>query len=188
MELGIFLAQQTIHFLQSILLGAAFGLLYDGFRITRIAVPTPRGVVFAEDVLFFMACAILSFFFLMSTLDGQLRLFLFVGIGLGALLYSLTLSVVVMKVSRVIIKMVKAVLNMLMGLIFRPIYRLVYWMCRQLLRPARFLARFSKKTYQRCKYRLKVRRKVLYNQLRSILVPKDVKKRKSAHGSQKNKP
>jgi spore cortex biosynthesis protein YabQ len=188
LELGIYLAEQTLHFLQSILLGAVFGLLYDAFRITRIAVKTPRGVVFAEDVLFFMVCAILSFFFLMSTLDGQLRLFLFVGIGLGALLYSLTLGVVVMKVSQAIIQAIKAVLRFIIRLFFRPVYRLIYWICRQFLRPVRFLADFWKKTYQRCKYRLKVQCKVLYNRLRSMLMSKVFRMRKSAHGAQKNKP
>lgn len=188
MELGIYLAQQTIHFLQSILLGAVFGLLYDAFRITRIAVKTPRGVVFAEDIIFFTICAVLSFFFLMSTLDGQLRLFLFVGIGLGALLYSLTLGIAVMKISQGIIRMVKAVFLVIHRFVFLPIYGLIYWICRQLLRPIRFFGRFFKKTCQRYKYRLKVRLKVLYNKLSSMLMPKDFKKRKSAHGAEKNKP
>jgi len=188
LELGIHLAQQTLQFFQSMLLGAVFGLLYDAFRITRIAVRTPRKVVFAEDVLFFVICAILSFFFLMSTLDGKLRLFLFVGIGLGAVLYSLTLGVLVMKVSRTIIRMVKAALRFVVRVFFRPVYRLIYWVSRQILRPLRYLEDICKKTFQRCKYRLKVQGKVLYNRVRSRLVLKDFKMRKSAHGTQKNKP
>lgn len=186
MELGIHLAEQTLFFLQAILLGAALGLLYDGFRITRLAVKTPDGVVFAEDVLFFALCAVSTFLFLMRTIDGQLRFFILLGAGLGALLYSLTLSIAVMRVSEAIIRVVKGILRFIFRWLLYPIFRMVYWICLQILRPIRFLGRFFKKSAQRYKYRLKIRRKVLYNQLRSVFARKPGKKRKSKHDPQKD--
>lgn len=53
---------QTIIFLQAILMGAVFGAVYDLFRIFRIAVPLPAGVIVAEDVIYFAFAASCPFF------------------------------------------------------------------------------------------------------------------------------
>ena len=88
---------QTIIFLQAILMGAVFGAVYDLFRIFRIAVPLPAGVIVAEDVIYFAFCGFMSFFLAMTVNFGQVRFFILLGELLGFLLYYLTLGVLVMK-------------------------------------------------------------------------------------------
>lgn len=166
MGIGVYLADQTVFFLQSILLGIGFGLLYDLLRVTRLAVPTPSVVVFVEDVLYFLVCAVATFFFLMRTIDGQVRFFLLIGGGLGGLGYFLALSKPVMKVGEKLTDWIKGILWWLFRHLIHPIWRLLRWILRQIIRPLAYLGRFFKKSAQRCKYRLKVRRKVLYNQLK----------------------
>ena len=167
--MGIYLAEQTVLFLQAIVLGGVFGLLYDAFRITRIAVPTAKWVVFAQDVLFFFVCASATFLFLMRTLQGEVRFFIFLGTILGMVLYFNSLSVVIMGVSGAIIRTIKVVLRAIYRWVLLPIWLVFYNITLFIMRPVRFLAGWSKKTAQRCKYSLKVRRKVLYNQLGSAL-------------------
>lgn len=167
--MGIYLAEQTMLFFQSILLGGAFGLLYDALRITRIAIPTARWVVFIEDVFFFFTCAVSTFFFIMRTIDGQVRLFVLIGAALGMILYFHSLSLLVMGISQAIIGVIKAILRLIFRWILFPIWRLFYGIVRLIIRPFRFLGAAAKKTIQRCKLSLKVRHKVLYNQLRSKL-------------------
>jgi len=164
-------------FLQSLFLGGAFGLLYDAFRITRIAIPVPRWIVFIEDVLFFLACAVSTFFFLMRVIDGQLRFFIFIGTILGMVIYFYSLSILIMGLSGAIIRAVKAVLRAAYRWILFPVWWLFYNIVVLLMRPARFLGNRFKKTAQRCKYVLKVRHKILYNQLKSSLLGKVAKKR-----------
>ena len=174
--MGIYLAEQTMLFLKSILLGGAFGLLYDGLRITRIALPTAKWVVFAQDVLFFLVCAVAAFFFLMRTIDGQVRFFIFIGATLGAVLYFQTLSIPVMGVSGAVIRAIKAVLRVICHWILFPIWRIFYNIVVLLLRPARFFGLKLKKTAQRCKYSLKIKHIVLYNQLKRNVSGKMAKK------------
>jgi len=164
-------------FVKSILLGCAFGLLYDALRITRIAVPTAKWVIFIEDVLFFLTCAVVAFFFLMRTIDGQVRFFIFIGAILGIVLYFHSVSILVMGVSEAVIRIIKAALRVFYRWLLFPIWQLFYNIVVLFMRPARFLGSQFKKTVQRCKYSLKVKREVLYNQLRSIASGKAMQKR-----------
>ncbi len=50
----IYVSQQVWLFVFSCLVGMLLGMLYDVFRILRIAFPSPEGVVLAEDILFFL--------------------------------------------------------------------------------------------------------------------------------------
>ena len=175
--MGIYLAEQTLFFLEAILLGFSFGLLYDALRITRVALPTPGWVLFLEDVFFFMVCAVGTFFFLMRAIDGQVRFFILIGEILGLVIYFNSLSILVMGVSQAVIRFIKAVLRFICERILLPIWRLMYNLVVLVMRPVRFLSFQMKKMIQRCKYSLKVRRKVLYNQLRGVIEGKPAKRR-----------
>ncbi|MCL2578830.1 MAG: spore cortex biosynthesis protein YabQ [Oscillospiraceae bacterium] len=185
--MGIYLAEQTMLFFQSILLGALFGIAYDALRITRIAIPTARWVVSVEDVLYFLLCAVSAFFFIMRTNDGQVRLFVLIGATVGMLLYFNSLSILVMGVSEALIRFVKAVIRLICRWIFLPIWRLFYAIVSLIIRPIAYLGGLSKKTVQRCKNSLKNRREVLYNQLRSGLSRKATKPRPPKHGKRQRK-
>ena len=75
----ITVAGQTWIFLMSVALGAALGVLYDVFRIVRIAVRTPPAVVLVEDLAFSIVCTTATFLFLIGADKGQLRMFLLIG-------------------------------------------------------------------------------------------------------------
>lgn len=167
--MGIHLADQTWSFLSACLLGAALGMLYDVFRILRIAFPTRPGIVFLEDLLFWIIAALLSFLFLLASSDGVVRVFLLAGELIGGTLYYCTAGRLVMRVARAIIRAVEAVLRFIFRFLVHPVWRLVYAIVSLLLRPVRFLGRILKNLYQRVKFGLKVRRMVLYNHCISYL-------------------
>lgn len=161
--MGAHLAEQTVVFLQACLLGAALGMVYDVFRILRIAFPARPGVVFFQDVFFWVICTLTTFFFVLSSLDGVVRVFLIAGELLGGVLYHFTLGEVVMRLAHAIIAGIKTLLQLLHRFLLRPVVRLIYFIALLLLRPWRFLGEQWKKTQRRIKFRLKVRRIVLYN-------------------------
>lgn len=167
--MGIYLADQALVFLQSLLVGAALGLLYDIFRVSRVAFYTSVPAVFAEDVIYFIICGLVTFFFGLTVIDGALRMFLIIGEFLGAVLYFFTLGKLVMGVAKKIIAAVKAIIRFIARWILRPIWLLFYHIVALILRPFAFLSRILKRFLRNTKFSLKIRRKVLYNQINTLL-------------------
>ena len=170
--MGVYVADQTMVFLRACVLGALLGLLYDAFRISRVAVFAPKPLLFAEDFLFFVIAAVATFLFQLQATDGMLRWFLFVGELLGAVLYFSAVSPLVMGVSKKIIEAVKAVGRFAYRWILRPIWNFAYQISVLLMQPFLFLGRIAKKVLQNAKFRLKVYGKVLYNQLKGKMSQK----------------
>jgi len=169
---GIYLADQTMAFLQSMVVGMLLALLFDGFRISRIAIPTAGGVVFMEDVLFFLVCAVVSFLLMMTATEGQVRIFILIGEGLGATLYTLTVGRAVMAVSKTIIAIIKGIALFIFKWILTPVWRLIYRIVILALQPFYFLSGVIKKNIQKYRFRLKVRRLIVYNHYKQHLCGK----------------
>ena len=74
------------------LLGAALAFVYDVIRCFRIFVPHPDVVVDIEDLSFWMFTAWMVFSTLVIYNRGALRAYAFIGMFLGVVLYTLTLS------------------------------------------------------------------------------------------------
>lgn len=68
-------------------MGGLFGVLYDCFRLFRLAFPSGKRFIFWQDGLFFLLMAILLFRFTLRLCDGRLRLFVLIGSLLGFSLY-----------------------------------------------------------------------------------------------------
>ncbi len=89
---------QEIEFLgNSILTGVFLLVIYDGLRILRRAIPHRKGVVNAEDFLYWLAVTFFVFSLLYRENDGGIRWFAVFGIFCGMLLYSLTISSLVVR-------------------------------------------------------------------------------------------
>jgi len=87
MELPVTL--QAVQFAEAFALGLGLGLLYDLFRAVRRVHPHTTRLL---DALF---CLLLLFSLLLFALypgRGEFRLFFYLGIGLGSVLYFLTIS------------------------------------------------------------------------------------------------
>ena len=91
---------QMLAFLAACAMGAALGFLYDLFRIFRLIVPCGRGGLLLLDILFFLLCAAATFLFLLTDNAGGIRFFLLEGELLGAVVYLLTLSRLLMRGAR----------------------------------------------------------------------------------------
>ncbi|MCI9405290.1 MAG: hypothetical protein HFK04_00020 [Oscillospiraceae bacterium] len=153
---------QTMIFFQSLLLGAALGMVYDLFRIFRVAVPLPSGIIVAEDVLYFVFSGFVSFFFAMTVNFGQIRFFILLGETLGFLLYYLTLGSLVMRCAQRIIAAARWLLR-LVARLFSPVVWLFCWLGRK---GKRILGKWNqnlKKAAQKNRKHLQRKRILLYN-------------------------
>ncbi len=93
------ISTQVVLFFLSLGFGFLLGVLYDVFRTFRMIFSDAKGYVFVMDFLYFAVCGILSFFFMLVTDEGRLRLYTVSGEILGWMIYYFSFGTVAMKIS-----------------------------------------------------------------------------------------
>lgn len=101
---------QSFTFIIFILVGILIGIVFDIFRIIRRSFKTPDFITYIEDILFWIISGTLLLFCIFTFNNGELRLYLFVSIILGNLLYLFTLSKYFIKISTYLINILKKIL------------------------------------------------------------------------------
>lgn len=161
--MGISVSQQTMTFLQSLLLGVALGILYDVFRILRLMIPSGRIISFLEDILYFTLCGIITFAFLLAVNNGIIRAYLLAGEALGTVVYYLTVGKLVYRIADKIISLIKKTLYLLYRVFLLPFVKLFHLLFGMLRKLAGKITKNFSKNAIKSKYRLKQRRRLLYN-------------------------
>jgi len=107
------------------------GAMFDVFRILSGKLRLPRWTVAIIDILYWIVATILVFRLLIYSNEGQLRVFVFLGIGIGICFYFALLSVWVTRLTLLVIRIVIIIYRVLRRtielLIIKPIiglYRL----------------------------------------------------------------
>ncbi|WP_052446666.1 spore cortex biosynthesis protein YabQ [Candidatus Soleaferrea massiliensis] len=154
---------QTLLFLQSCLLGAVLGVIYDVFRILRISFKNGSILIFLEDALFFIICAVLTFCFMLMSNDGQIRFFILLGEVIGFILYYFTIGALVMKISKLIINFIRRLFLLLYKIFIRPFVIFFRFLFRKISPVFKKISGNCKKIEKKAKFSLKERRIVLYN-------------------------
>lgn len=109
--LGTTVAQQAITFLYAAALGALLCAVYDIFRIIRVAFGAKQLAVFIEDIVFSLIALVLTFVFVISFNNGEVRFFVLIGELLGFAIYYFTVGRIVMSLSKAIVRLIKRVLT-----------------------------------------------------------------------------
>lgn len=153
-------AEQVIWFGQSIVLGVLLAIIYDCFRIFRIAVKSTVVAVFIEDILFFAIYGIMTFLFMLEVSQGQIRLFIIIGEFIGAVLYRYTISTPIMAILKVIVNTIKKIVIVAYRWIIKPIYQIISKVAKKIMKPVKIL---SEKYGKRMSNPLKCTKKMVYN-------------------------
>ena len=138
----ISVGSQAQIFLHSVIGGMIIAFIYDAFRIKRRAVKTSALVTYIEDIIYWIIVSIIMFAVVYYSNEGEIRGYLFLGTILGAILYALLLSRVVMNSALFIIKIVCRVFSSIWMVVSYP-FKLIF---KLFAIPARFLAKTSRKT------------------------------------------
>lgn len=112
---------QTLLFLKSIQIGILFAVIYDLVRIFRKIIPHPNWLVQLEDSLYWLACAFIGFGILYIHNYGDIRLFIFLGMILGAVFYLLTLSIIFMRIATYIIELLRSIITYIVRIVSIPV-------------------------------------------------------------------
>ena len=83
---------QAYLFLVFSLTGVAIGILFDSFRILRRTFKTSNIITYIEDVLYWILTGFLILYNIWYFNNGEIRIYMFLGIILGVLIYMSTLS------------------------------------------------------------------------------------------------
>ncbi len=121
---------QTYLFIIFTIVGIIIGILFDIFRILRKSFKTKDIVTYIEDILFWILTGIIILFSMYRFSNGELRFFMIIGILMGTLIYMITFSKYIIKISVFIINLIKKIIvypikvvkRILKKIIFRPIF------------------------------------------------------------------
>ena len=125
--------------------GIVIGVLFDIFRILRRSFKTADWLTTIQDILFWILAGFVILFSIFKFNNGEVRIYIFVGIALGVLIYMLTLSKYIVKYSVIIIKFIKKILSYPINLILKVSNFVI-------IKPMKFLTQkistFFKKIFQ----------------------------------------
>ena len=146
---------QVYLFLIFIINGILIGLLFDFFRISRKVIATNDFITYLEDILFWILTGFIILYSIFIFNNGELRLFVFLGILMGVLFYMFFMSSYIIKINIKIINIIKKVLN-----VFLTPFKFIWHIIKKiLLKPVTFLiinirkssTNFAIKIYNRLK-------------------------------------
>ena len=102
---------QAYLFLIFVINGLIIGLLFDFFRILRRSIKTSNIITYIEDVLFWILTGLLVLYNIWYFNNGEIRIFMFLGIILGVLIYMSTLSNIIVKIFSTILQTIIKILE-----------------------------------------------------------------------------
>lgn len=130
------MTNQAYNFIVFVLNGFIIGLLFDIFRILRKSFKTGDFITYIEDFVFWILTGTLLLYSIFKFNNGQIRLYIFLGLTLGTLFYMLAFSKVFVKISVKIILFVKKITYLI---IINPIKKVVKLIKRLALKPIYFI-------------------------------------------------
>ena len=157
---------QAYTFLIFIINGFLIGILLDIFRILRKTFKTRDNITYAQDILFWLISAGIILYSTFKFNNGELRSFIFIGIGIGTLLYILLFSKIFIKINLCAINFIKKILHYI---IIVPIHFISNIIIKLFFKPISFVIINFKKTLSNFKIKLKT----LYNKKKKNNYKKD---------------
>ena len=113
-------------FLIFVINGIIIGLVFDFFRILRISFKTKDFVTYIEDIIFWIITGIILLYSIFIFNNGQIRLFMFIGVGIGIISYILLVSKYVIKINVFIVNIIKKIILIPLNFIYKIIKKIFF--------------------------------------------------------------
>ena len=112
-----------------IITGIVIGILFDIFRVLRKCFKTADFITYLQDIVFWFLAGMITLFSIFKFNQGEIRIYVFLGIFIGILLYAITLSKIVVKFLASILQTMKKLIliplqfiyNIFQKIIIKPI-------------------------------------------------------------------
>lgn len=100
--------------------GITISILFDIFRIRRKVWKAPNLLTYFEDILFWIISAIILLYTVMKYTTGELRIYMFVGLFIGILIYFKFFSKLIVNFFSSIIKFIITIIVRIFKIILYP--------------------------------------------------------------------
>ena len=117
---------QAYLFLIFVLNGIIISLVFDFFRILRISFKTKDFVTYIQDFLFWVITGVILLYSIFIFNNGEIRLFMFLGLFIGIIIYMLLLSKYIIKVSVTILNFIKKIVTIPIKFMLKIIKKIFY--------------------------------------------------------------
>lgn len=128
---------QAYLFLVFSLTGIFIGCLFDFFRVLRKLFKTSNLITYVEDILFWILTGIILLYTIWYFNDGEIRLYLLLGLIMGIVIYALIISNIYFKILFKILNVIKKTLSLILTpifLFFSKIYEVILKKLKKLLK------------------------------------------------------
>ena len=130
---------QAFIFMVFIINGILIGLLFDFFRIMRRTFKTNNIITYIEDFIFWILTGIILLYSIFTFNNGEIRIYMFLGVLLGITLYMLSISSYVIKINVKIINFIKMIIAKIIEIILYPIKLLLKILKSIFYKPVAFI-------------------------------------------------
>ncbi|MCT4565956.1 MAG: spore cortex biosynthesis protein YabQ [Maledivibacter sp.] len=138
--MSTFVYYQLYVFLATFYGGIVIGFMYDVYKIYRSILKTKKIIAAIQDILFWIAISIVVIYVLVYSDDGNVRGYYFIGFLLGALIYNLLLSRIVVKTIKMFLKAIQRIFHRIyMGIkrVMDFLYRVIKYPCKKIYKALR---------------------------------------------------
>ena len=130
---------QSYLFLIFIVDGIIIGILFDFFRILRKSFNSKDITTNIEDFIFWILTGILVLYTVFVFNNGEIRLYMFLAITLGIIMYMFLFSKHIIKINVFIISIAKRFVSKVFSILTIPIKKIYILICKIFLKPVYFL-------------------------------------------------
>lgn len=111
---------QALIFIVFTFTGILLGILFDFFRVFRRTFNTIDFITYLEDILYWILAGIIVLYNIWFFNNGEIRFFMIIGIIMGAIIYSLLFSPILIKIETMILTKLKNIIMFFYKIIIIP--------------------------------------------------------------------
>ena len=126
-------------FLIFIINGIIIGILFDIFRVLRKTFKTNDLVTYLEDILFWILTGIIVLYSIFTFNNGEIRLFMFIAIFIGAVIYLFLFSSYFIKINVTILNILKNIILKIIKIIEIPFKYICMFIRKTFFKPISFI-------------------------------------------------
>lgn len=124
--------EQVSSFLIFTIVGIVISIIFDIFRILRKTIKTTDIVTYIEDTFFWLITGFIMLYSIFKFNNGELRLYIFIGISIGITLYMLFVSRYFIKINIFIINIIKNIIKRFISLTIIP-FKFIFNIIRKII-------------------------------------------------------
>ena len=119
--------------------GIIIGILFDIFRVLRKTFKTNDIVTYLEDILFWILTGIIVLYSIFTFNNGEIRLFMFLAIFIGAVIYLFIFSSYFIKINVTILNILKNIILKIIKIIGIPFKYICMFIRKIFFKPISFI-------------------------------------------------